>query len=140
MKLNDLKSKNRARKARRAGRGIASGLGKTAGKGTKGQKSRSGFNLPLRFEGGQTSFIQRMPKVQGIRSKTIKPKIVKISVLETEFDQDQVISPETLQNQKIIYKLNRHQKVKILFDKPINKIFKFKDCLLSRKVRKYTKE
>ena len=55
MKLHDLKPAPGSRKAqRRVGRGIAAGKGKTAGRGTKGQKARAGGSIPAWFEGGQT--------------------------------------------------------------------------------------
>ena len=62
MNLNELSDNPGARKKRkRAGRGIGSGLGKTAGRGMKGQKSRSGVSL-LGFEGGQMPLYRRLPK------------------------------------------------------------------------------
>ncbi len=62
MKLNDLRDNKGARKARvRVGRGIGSGLGKTAGRGQKGQKSRSGVSV-WGFEGGQMPLHMRIPK------------------------------------------------------------------------------
>src|SRR3954470_9956689 len=69
MKLHDLKPAPGSRKAkRRVGRGIAAGQGKTAGRGTKGQKARAGGNLPAWFEGGQTPLHQRLPKLHGFRN------------------------------------------------------------------------
>ncbi len=62
MKLNDLRDNQGARKSRvRVGRGIGSGLGKTAGRGQKGQKSRSGVSV-YGFEGGQMPLHMRLPK------------------------------------------------------------------------------
>src|ERR671912_103407 len=62
MKLNDLRDNKGARKSRvRVGRGIGSGLGKTAGRGQKGQKSRSGVSIKG-FEGGQMPLHMRLPK------------------------------------------------------------------------------
>ncbi len=62
MKLNDLRDNQGARKSRvRVGRGIGSGLGKTAGRGQKGQKSRSGVSV-FGFEGGQMPLHMRIPK------------------------------------------------------------------------------
>jgi large subunit ribosomal protein L15 len=62
MKLNDLRDNNGARKSRvRVGRGIGSGLGKTAGRGQKGQTSRSGVSI-FGFEGGQMPLHMRLPK------------------------------------------------------------------------------
>lgn len=67
MKLSALPGLGR-RRVKRLGRGHGSGKGKTSGRGVKGQKSRSGYNLPRRFEGGQSSFIQRLPKIGGFTS------------------------------------------------------------------------
>lgn len=70
MKLHDLHPAPGSRKpARRVGRGHGSGRGKTAGRGTKGQKSRSGGNLPAWFEGGQTPLHVRVPKLHGFRNR-----------------------------------------------------------------------
>jgi large subunit ribosomal protein L15 len=70
MKLHDLRPAAGARKTRtRVGRGIASGQGKTAGRGTKGQRSRAGSSIPAWFEGGQTPIHIRVPKLHGFRNK-----------------------------------------------------------------------
>ena len=60
--LNNLTSKGTAKNRKRVGRGIGSGLGKTAGRGHKGQKSRSGGSVARGFEGGQMPLQQRLPK------------------------------------------------------------------------------
>jgi len=63
MKLHEMKATEGARRKRkRIGRGLGSGNGKTAGKGQKGQNSRSGGGVAIGFEGGQTPFFKRMPK------------------------------------------------------------------------------
>ena len=70
MKLHDLRPAAGARKARtRVGRGIAAGQGKTAGRGTKGQRSRAGASIPAWFEGGQTPIHIRVPKLHGFKNK-----------------------------------------------------------------------
>lgn len=70
MKLHDLHPAAGSRKpARRVGRGHGSGRGKTAGRGTKGQKSRAGGNLPAWFEGGQTPLHVRTPKLHGFKNR-----------------------------------------------------------------------
>ena len=70
MKLHDLHPAPGSRKpSRRVGRGHGSGRGKTAGRGTKGQKSRAGGNLPAWFEGGQTPLHIRTPKLHGFRNR-----------------------------------------------------------------------
>lgn len=69
MRLNDIKpAEGSKRDAKRVGRGIGSGLGKTGGRGHKGQKSRSGGFHKVGFEGGQMPLQRRLPKV-GFRSR-----------------------------------------------------------------------
>ena len=76
MKYNDLVvSKNDDRK--RVGRGISGGQGKTAGRGTKGQKSRTGHHkLPAGFMGGQRAIMQAIPKMKGFKSIHAKAQVV----------------------------------------------------------------
>ena len=62
VKLNTLSSKGTSQNRKRVGRGIGSGQGKTAGRGHKGQKSRSGGSIARGFEGGQMPLQQRVPK------------------------------------------------------------------------------
>jgi large subunit ribosomal protein L15 len=72
MELNTIKPADGANKARRrVGRGIGSGLGKTAGRGHKGQKSRAGGYHKVGFEGGQMPLQRRLPK-RGFRSQNLK--------------------------------------------------------------------
>ena len=72
MELNSIKpSSGSNRPRRRVGRGIGSGLGKTAGRGHKGQKSRSGGYHKVGFEGGQMPLQRRLPK-RGFKSRTLK--------------------------------------------------------------------
>jgi large subunit ribosomal protein L15 len=66
MKLHDLKPRKGARKSRkRVGRGISAGQGKTAGRGTKGQRARAGFGGKLYRQGGSLSFFRRLPFKRG---------------------------------------------------------------------------
>ena len=68
VKLHDLRPAAGSRKPRtRVGRGIAAGKGKTAGRGTKGQKARAGASIPAWFEGGQTPLHIRIPKLRGFK-------------------------------------------------------------------------
>ena len=72
MQLNTIKPADGAKKARRrVGRGIGSGLGKTAGRGHKGQKSRAGGYHKVGFEGGQMPLQRRLPK-RGFKSQSLK--------------------------------------------------------------------
>src|ERR1700688_3611230 len=70
MKLHDLRpAPGSHTKRTRVGRGIAAGGGKTAGRGTKGQKARAGGTIPPWFEGGQTPIHIRIPKLRGFRNR-----------------------------------------------------------------------
>jgi large subunit ribosomal protein L15 len=72
MELNNIKPADGSKKARRrVGRGIGSGLGKTAGRGHKGQKSRAGGYHKVGFEGGQMPLQRRLPK-RGFKSQNLK--------------------------------------------------------------------
>ncbi len=72
MELNNIKPADGSKHAkRRVGRGIGSGLGKTAGRGHKGQKSRAGGYHKVGFEGGQMPLQRRLPK-RGFKSQTLK--------------------------------------------------------------------
>lgn len=76
MKYNDLKVERNTRPSRK-GRGIAAGQGKTAGRGTKGQKSRAGHNkMPASFMGGQRAIMQAVPKLKGFKSFHPKAEVV----------------------------------------------------------------
>src|SRR5437660_1308970 len=68
--------------AKRVGRGIAAGQGKTAGRGTKGQMSRTGARKKPGFEGGQNPLMQRMPKMHGFRSYKAKAENINVGQLE----------------------------------------------------------
>lgn len=81
MKYNEL-NVSKHKQSRRVGRGIAAGQGKTAGRGTKGQGSRTGSSARPGFEGGQNPLMQRLPKLPGFRSHRVKSENVYTSDLE----------------------------------------------------------
>ncbi len=91
-------------KKKRIGRGPGSGLGKTAGKGHKGQKSRSGYSRKIGFEGGQMPLQRRLPK-RGF-TNIFKKKWVEISLakLEENFGANDEITPEILHERGLIKK------------------------------------
>ena len=103
--LNQLKPVEGARKERkRLGRGIASGTGKTAGKGHKGQKARSGNQPRPGFEGGQIPFFQRIPK-RGFNNVNRKEyTIVNLSDLNV-FEDGETVTPEVLLQRGVISKV-----------------------------------
>ena len=75
MKYNELQIKA-SKKTNRVGRGIAAGQGKTAGRGTKGQMSRTGSKKNPGFEGGQNPLLQRLPKLRGFTSHKQASEVV----------------------------------------------------------------
>ena len=83
MKQHDLRPAEGSRQPRtRVGRGIAAGKGKTAGRGTKGQKARAGGSIPPWFEGGQTPLHQRLPKLRGFKNRfKIEYEIVNVGAI-----------------------------------------------------------
>jgi len=101
IELWDLKPPDGAvKKKRRVGRGPGSGRGKTAGKGTKGQKSRSGGAKGPGFEGGQMPIIRRLPK-KGFSNPFKKVyDVVNVSQLN-RFNDGDVITPEVLKKSKL---------------------------------------
>ncbi|MEO5919177.1 MAG: 50S ribosomal protein L15 [Candidatus Limnocylindrales bacterium] len=84
MKLHDLRpAPGSHKKKRRVGRGIAAGQGKTAGRGTKGQKARAGGKIPAWFEGGQTPLHVRIPKLRGFKNPfKIEYEVVNIGAID----------------------------------------------------------
>lgn len=103
MKLHDLQAPKGARKSRkRVGRGIAAGQGKTAGRGTKGQASRSGGTKGPYFEGGQLPLVRRLPFKRGFKN-IFKVQYVPVNLYRLEeFEADAEISPATLAEAGII--------------------------------------
>ena len=98
MKLHDLKPTEGSRhRRRRVGRGESSGLGKTCGKGHKGQKSRSGASIRPSFEGGQMPLARRLPK-KGFNNAQFKTNfaIVNVSDLEEKFSDGDDVNEESL--------------------------------------------
>ena len=89
MKLHDLRPAEGSRQPRiRVGRGIAAGKGKTAGRGTKGQKARAGGSIPPWFEGGQTPLHRRIPKLRGFTNRfKIEYEVVNIGAIGTLADR-----------------------------------------------------
>ena len=103
--LNNLKpAEGSTHKKKRVGRGPGSGLGKTAGRGHKGQKSRSGYSSKIGFEGGQMPLQRRLPK-RGF-TNIFKKKWIEISLakLEENFNAGDEITPTILHERGLIKK------------------------------------
>ena len=109
---HQIRPSNGARKRRkRVGRGDAAGQGSTAGRGMKGQKSRSGKGLKVGFEGGQLPLIKGLPMKRGFNNifKTYY-SLVKLETLET-FDAGSTVTPQSLMDQGYLRNLKRPVKV-----------------------------
>jgi len=98
MKLHDLKpAKGSKKEKNRVGRGDSSGSGKTAGRGTKGQKSRTGGNIPPYFEGGQLPLVRRLPQIRGF-TNIFKTQFATVNLdrLNERFEKGDEVTPATL--------------------------------------------
>lgn len=102
MALHDLTpEKGSTKRKRRIARGIGSGMGKTATRGTKGQKARR--QIPSYFEGGQTPIHRRLPVKKGFRNVNHKEfAIVNLDDLEKMFEKGAEVTPDTLQKAGVI--------------------------------------
>ena len=121
MKLNTLKPAVGSKQtARRVGRGPGSGLGKTCGRGHKGQKSRSGGYHKVGFEGGQMPLQRRLPKFGFCSRKSLLSQEIRLNELN-QLDVD-TVNLQTLKEANIV---NAHIKfVKVMMKGEINKALK----------------
>jgi len=111
LKLNELKPAPGARsKSTRVGRGIGSGLGKTSGRGHKGQKARSGGGVRRGYEGGQMPLTRRIPKRGFTNVFKIEYAIVNLEALSS-FAGGTVITPELMLESGMVRNFNKPIKV-----------------------------
>lgn len=115
------KRKDRKRKAKRLGRGYGSGVGgHTVGRGSKGQKSRSGHKSLVGFEGGNVPFYRRIPKNKGFKSRsTVNTQVVNVATISDNFKSGEKITMDTLKERGLIRK--NAQEVKVLAKGEITK-------------------
>ena len=129
MNLNSLSNVGTSQNRKRVGRGIGSGTGKTAGRGHKGQKSRSGGNVRLGFEGGQMPLQMRLPKFGFSSRVNNSSKEVNVKNIEGM----EVVNLSTLKENKIIGK--SITKVKIFGDTQIESKVKVEGLSVSKGAR-----
>lgn len=124
MELNNLQpAAGSTKNTKRVGRGQGSGTGKTAGKGNKGQKARSGYSMKRGFEGGQQPLYKRLPKV-GFFSRVAKPYSINVDKVSQIATLDEI----TLDSIKSVYKLSRSViKVKLIGTTAKDLVAKIKD-------------
>jgi len=120
VKLNELSPSVPKKNRKRIGRGNSSGWGKTAGKGSNGQKSRAGGGVKPYFEGGQMPIYRRVPK-RGFSNTIFKKEytVISLSFLNDNFEDGEVVSLETLFNKCLIKK--GRDGVKVLGNGELNK-------------------
>jgi len=132
LKLHELKPAEGAKHApKRVGRGIGSGLGKTSGKGHKGQKARSGGGKGPYFEGGQTPLQRRMPK-RGFSNARFKVEYTEVNVGSLDrFAAGTEITPELLFDNGIVKQV-ANGGIKILGTGEVTKAFTVKANAISQ--------
>ena len=113
MKLHELRPNDKAfRERKRVGRGPGSGLGKTSGKGHKGQNARSGGGVRPGFEGGQLPLFRRLPK-RGFSNAKFKTEYAVINLSDlNKFEDGAIVTPEILKEMGILK--NQLDGVKVL--------------------------
>ena len=115
------------------GRGPGSGHGKTATRGTKGSKARSGGNPPPWFEGGQMPLVRRVPK-RGFHNPFRKEyAIIKVADLG-RFDENAIVDPEALKEAGLVKR--REKRIKLLGDGELGKPLTVKVHKISRGARR----
>ena len=121
---------------RRLGRGIGSGLGKTSGKGHKGQRSRSGGYHKINFEGGQMPIQRRLPKM-GFKSRGAKT-VDEVNLNELASLEVETIDMQSLRDAGLINRSIRE--VKVIFSGELTTAVKLKGLRLTKGARKAIEE
>lgn len=103
MKLDELKPAQKTKKRTVVGRGVGSGLGKTSGRGHKGQKARSGGGVRRGFEGGQTPLYRRLPK-RGFNNSVHANDYVEVTLTMLNKSSKEDVTAESLIEDGIIRK------------------------------------
>ncbi len=108
---------------KRVGRGQGSGMGKTATRGNKGQKSRTGYKRKRNFEGGQQPLAKRLPKI-GFHSRLVKPYVINVDRIKAVAELDEI----TIESIKSVHKLGKAvTKVKLVGSSAKDLASKIKD-------------
>ena len=132
MQLHQISPIKKQKEKKRVGRGGKRGT--YSGRGIKGQKSRAG----ARIRPAWRDLIKRLPKQRGVKFKSIfkKPLIINLGDLEKNFQDREIVSPNTLLEKGLIAKIKgRIPEVKILGEGEITKILTIKNCQISKQAR-----
>ena len=131
MKLNELKPVEGAKHAKkRVGRGIGSGIGKTSGRGQKGQNARSGGGVRPGYEGGQTPLFKRLPKRGFTNIHAHEYAIVNLGDINALFEAGSVVDLEALKKVGLVKK--EYEGVKILGNGELDKALTVKAVKFSK--------
>ena len=116
MQLHSFTKTHARPKSRRIGRGNGSAHGNQAGRGTKGQKARTGANsnIPRTFIGGSTSLIQRLPKLKGFTSRATRATTVNMARIAATFSENETISIVTLLEKGLISVVEAKGTIKVV--------------------------
>ncbi len=139
MRLHELKPRPGSRPRKHiVGRGEGSGLGQTAGKGQKGQKSRTGDTIMVGFEGGQTPLVRRIPKRGFNHPSKIHYEPINLIALEGRFENGSDVNNKTLFEKGVIR--NADVPVKILGVGKLTKKLKITAAKISKSAQKAVTE
>ena len=130
MELNTIAPEVKKKNAKRVGRGIGSGTGKTAGRGHKGQKARAGGYHKVGFEGGQMPIQRRLPKV-GFSSR--KNDTARVRLGELQFEGNEEITIDVLKDKKIIS--HKAKEVKVFLSGELKEKINLKGIMVTKGVR-----
>jgi large subunit ribosomal protein L15 len=130
MELNTIAPEVKKKNAKRVGRGIGSGNGKTAGRGHKGQKARAGGYHKVGFEGGQMPIQRRLPKV-GFSSR--KNDTARVRLGELQFEGNEEITIDVLKEKKIIS--HKAKEVKVFLSGELKEKVNLKGIMVTKGVR-----
>jgi large subunit ribosomal protein L15 len=132
MQLHELKRVTKNKDEKRVGRGGK--RGKTAGRGTKGQKARAGHRIRPEMR----DIIKKFPKLRGYKQKAfrVKPTPVNLDLIEAAFEANAVVSPVVLVEKKLIGRIGgKLPKVKILATGSLSKKVTIEGCLISAQAK-----
>lgn len=138
MQIHQINRPEWLKEKKRIGRGGKRGT--YSGKGNKGQKARSGGNIPPGFSGQDTTLVQRSPKIRGFTSPKLPNIEINLEILEKHFNKGETVSPASLAEKKLVKigKRSRSRKVarvKILGTGKITKSVIIENCLISKGVK-----
>jgi large subunit ribosomal protein L15 len=133
--LENLKRQSRVKAGKRVGRGYGSGKGgHTSGRGSKGQKSRSGHKSTLFFEGGNVAFFRRLPKFRGKNNPNkIDARAINLVEIEKLYNAGEVVDMDSLKEKKLYNKNDKA--IKILGYGDFTKKLTFKGINVSESAR-----